>query len=318
MKLLATFFLLQFLLFQGILYAQDIQYVMAESGLNMRNSAGTSGEKIGKLALGTEVEVVAYTGTSFTISDNGKEIKGEWVEVKARNGALANKSGFVFNGFLGEISPPVPMEILVTGTFHGEDVPSNSASREWLGLFEGEEGFYVSYIEPKLERVRDDMIDGEGEKTGWEVSTSREDKCILLVAGMAVNEGKVDYYPVEDKSPLPGSSIFIEGPKVPTSLYVTGTVELVDYGLLMKDYALTLRSGKGAEDYTQSFLHIEHLEETRVEIIWSGDIDRDGKLDLLINISHHYNLYQPTLYLSSRAEKGKLLRRMASFRATGC
>ena len=97
MKLLAKFFLLQFLLFQGILPAQDIQYVLAESGLNMRSSAGTSGEKIGKLALGTEVEVLAYTGSSLTISDNGKEIKGEWVEVKARNGALATKKGFVFS-----------------------------------------------------------------------------------------------------------------------------------------------------------------------------------------------------------------------------
>ncbi|MEM7514758.1 MAG: SH3 domain-containing protein, partial [Bacteroidota bacterium] len=278
MKLLAKFFLLQFLLFQGILHAQDIQYVLAGSGLNMRNSAGTSGEKIGKLALGTEVEVVTYTGTSLSISDNGKEIKGEWVEVKARNGALANKNGFVFSGFLGEISPPVPMDILVPGNFHGEDVPPNSGSREWLGLFEGEEGFYVSYIEPKLERVRDDMIDGEGEKTGWEVSTSKEDKCILLVAGLAVGEGKVDHYPIEDKSPLPGSNIFIEGPKSPTSLYVTGTVELIDYGLMMKDYSLTLRSGKGVEDYTQAFLHIEQLEETRVEILWSGDIDRDGEL----------------------------------------
>ncbi|MEL6193796.1 MAG: SH3 domain-containing protein, partial [Bacteroidota bacterium] len=253
MKLLAKFFLLQFLLFQGLLHAQDIQYVLAENGLNMRNSAGTNGEKIGKLALGTEVEVVAYTGNSLSISDNGKEIKGEWVEVKARNGALANKSGFVFSGFLGEISPPVPMAILVPGTFHGEDVPPNSGSREWLGLFEGEEGFYVSYVEPKLERVRDDMIDGEGKKTGWEVSTSKEDTCILLVAGLAVNEGTVDHYPIEDKSPLPGSNIYIEGPKVPTSLYVTGTVELVDYGLLMKDYALTLRSGKGEEDNTQAF-----------------------------------------------------------------
>ncbi|MEM6766318.1 MAG: SH3 domain-containing protein [Bacteroidota bacterium] len=318
MKVIGKVILLQFLLFQAILYAQDIQYVVAESGLNMRNSPRTSGEKIGKLALGTEVEVVAHSGIFFTLTDDGKEIKGEWVEVNARNGALARKRGFVFSGFLGEISPPVPMEILVPGTFHGEDVPSNSASREWLGLFEGEDGFYVSYIEPKLERVHDGMVDGEGEKTGWAVSTDKEDTCILLVAGLAVDEGKIDHYPVEDRSPLPGSNIFIEGPKVPTSLYVTGIVELVNYGLLMKDYSLTLRAGKGAEDYTQGFLHIEHLEETRVDILWSGDIDRDGKIDFLINTSHHYNLYQPTLFLSSRAEKGKLLRRMASFRATGC
>ena len=100
MKLLAKFFLLQFLLFQGILHAQDIQYVLAESGLNMRNSAGTSGEKIGKLALGTEVEVVAHSGIFFTLTDDGKEIKGEWVEVNARNGALARKRVFVFSGFL--------------------------------------------------------------------------------------------------------------------------------------------------------------------------------------------------------------------------
>ncbi len=51
---------------------------------------------------------------------------------------------------------------------------------------------------------------------------------------------------------------------------------------------------------------------------WAGDIDRDGQLDLLIDTSDHYNVSQPTLFLSSQAKKDQLVGVAALLRSVGC
>ena len=50
---------------------------------------------------------------------------------------------------------------------------------------------------------------------------------------------------------------------------------------------------------------------------WVGDLDRDGELDFLIDVSGHYNAYQPTLFLSSVGKDGKV-GIFASFWGVGC
>ncbi|MDH3869752.1 MAG: hypothetical protein OET08_10295, partial [Desulfuromonadales bacterium] len=53
-------------------------------------------------------------------------------------------------------------------------------------------------------------------------------------------------------------------------------------------------------------------------VLWAGDLDRDGRLDLLLDLTTHYNVSAPTLLLSSMAGKSKLVRPAAIFRTTGC
>jgi hypothetical protein len=54
-------------------------------------------------------------------------------------------------------------------------------------------------------------------------------------------------------------------------------------------------------------------------ILWAGDLDRDGKLDFYMD---YYNYEKggigTGLYLSSEAEKGKLVKQVASFGTAGC
>ena len=52
--------------------------------------------------------------------------------------------------------------------------------------------------------------------------------------------------------------------------------------------------------------------------MWAGDLDGDGKLDLLLNLSTHYNLDSHRLFLSSMAKKGQLVGEAAVFDAVGC
>jgi hypothetical protein len=53
-------------------------------------------------------------------------------------------------------------------------------------------------------------------------------------------------------------------------------------------------------------------------LLFAGDLDRDGHLDLILDATDHYNVGRPTLYLSSPARDGELVRRVAVNESVGC
>lgn len=56
----------------------------------------------------------------------------------------------------------------------------------------------------------------------------------------------------------------------------------------------------------------------RWQLLWAGDLDGDRRLDLLIDLTWHYNLSQRMLFLSSVAAPGRLLRKVGLFETIGC
>lgn len=54
-------------------------------------------------------------------------------------------------------------------------------------------------------------------------------------------------------------------------------------------------------------------DEPHFEIRWAGDIDRDGRLDLLATFSPKYSYFPQRLWLSSRAAKGALVRAVSLY-----
>lgn len=55
------------------------------------------------------------------------------------------------------------------------------------------------------------------------------------------------------------------------------------------------------------------------EIVWAGDLDRDGNLDLVVNAGFHYNIISSfELFLSSEAKDGDLLKSVTYFQSVGC
>ena len=56
----------------------------------------------------------------------------------------------------------------------------------------------------------------------------------------------------------------------------------------------------------------------RPQIIWAGDLDRDGKLDLLLNLTTHYNTTRLVLFLSSQAKSENLMEVVGELTTTGC
>ena len=53
-------------------------------------------------------------------------------------------------------------------------------------------------------------------------------------------------------------------------------------------------------------------------LLFAGDLDRDGELDLLFDTTDHYNVSRPALFLSSQAGPGELLGEAARYESVGC
>jgi hypothetical protein len=58
--------------------------------------------------------------------------------------------------------------------------------------------------------------------------------------------------------------------------------------------------------------------DLKINIIFAGDIDGDGILDLILDISQNYNAYSPTLYLSKPADQKEVLKPIGGHTSFGC
>jgi len=83
-----------------------------------------------------------------------------------------------------------------------------------------------------------------------------------------------------------------------------------DESLEAYDYRIFLR--KESDKTTQLLTHIEQLEHGKPTVCFAGDIDGDGKLDLLIDESRNYEHYKMKLFLSSFAEEGEFVKAVAA------
>jgi len=77
------------------LKAQQIEYVKAKNGLNLRAEPNLNSNKLGKLDFGAPVTLLDRTETQLSVEDQGSTIRGNWVKVK-----YESIIGFVFDGYL--------------------------------------------------------------------------------------------------------------------------------------------------------------------------------------------------------------------------
>ena len=90
------------------IYSQEYYVITAQNGLNVRSEPNLSSEKQGKIPFGVVVQKVAETNSELIITENGKEIKGNWVKIKYDNYLYLvseetepNQSeGYVFDAYL--------------------------------------------------------------------------------------------------------------------------------------------------------------------------------------------------------------------------
>ena len=217
------------------------------------------------------------------------------------------------------------VELLHAGSFHGDEVDAETGER-WQGLYPNGDGFEVRALILQVETVYDEMVDGLGDPpTGRRVTTPFstadrtgvwDDAVVLFQRGRPVPSGAVDasfhgYEPLQSGYRVlslgdQGYELaVVEGPEVPN--------EWIE-GPYRPERVLTLSDGLAF----QPLSHLVDRDGGEAVLLWAGDLDGDGRLDLLTDESDHYNLSRTTLYLSSHAAPGALVGRAGRWETTGC
>lgn len=236
------------------------------------------------------------------------------------------KRTFVVLVSLGLLSFPQPslgvsdssVRLLLTGQFHGDEISAESGET-WYGLFADGDGFKLVATRIEVAIVEDAIMDAEGEKTGKEVSLEFEGEPLFLV------RGSEDFQAGPVKTAFRGAKFLYPGQSEVMTLAPSKYFRLSAFGEALdglyeaelKDYTLKFVQGQGEK---QTIVRYEQLYslDGRPELLWAGDLDRDGKLDLFFNLTDHYNVMGYTLFLSSKSGEGEYLRKVAELILTGC
>lgn len=202
----------------------------------------------------------------------------------------------------------LPVKMLFPGEFHSAEVPYRSGER-WLGLVRERGETILKWTTIDVKPVKDPTLQDT------EVSVRNSSSAIFLLKGakdlqpdnvgtMFVAEDHPEFM-IDDCSDL-RSSFRIRG------MFWRLCIENSDgNGFPQKSSSLKL-SGPAFDPITLTSLP-NGCDDCSWKLIWVGDLDQDSRPDLLIDVSSHYNSYEPTLFLSSKDYAV-----YASFHGVGC
>ncbi len=229
--------------------------------------------------------------------------------VKKIDTILTKYHGLVLREALGTS----PIKILTTSRFHDEELWPEAQTQTWIGLFRNDNSHFLRRVEPTFERVQDMIMDGEGEKTGWKVSTDHDAQCILLITGTELGEGPVPTLGSKVAISI-GDTLDVDLEIEPTQIILGGT----NQDGFVNDYRLMLQSQSEGILKQQVLIDESQYVASMINIIWAGDLDGDDRLDLIIDTSNHENVTAPTLFLSSEATGDALVKPVAIHWTVGC
>lgn len=253
---------------------------------------------------------------------------------------LAIMAFFSVQHLLAEDAP-----LLLEGDISTQDVPASSGN--WYGLY-GQEGRYTLMpvdiaIEP-YHHPAGDSEDIKSDKTKWSGRTltakprsavEENSELLILVQLASLKAGSVSTaFPenesFEDRvagsfSPLRSLNVKLGETHYRLAGEFSGgaceiqlEIDTADAKNRMPAQLITSRSPDSGTDYSTLPFQAAICSRENPQVLWVGDMDRDGKADLLLE-TYHDSTYTRTLFLSSLAEEGKLVKRVGTFtRPTGC
>ncbi len=205
--------------------------------------------------------------------------------------------------------------ILELHDYHGDEVTASTKS-EWMGLFPQKDGqFVLKPTKVSITRVRDEIIDEDPKaKTGKRISVPGKEKPTYLFSGIpGLEAGPVITSRVNKKEHLQiNYHLKLNVGNAEANLIIKGKKKDKEY---YSDYSITLESG----GVKQQLVYSRQISiDTSPSLMWCGDLDGDGKMDLIMDTTTNYNVSDVTLFLSSKAKPGKLVKQVAHQYSTGC
>ncbi|MDM7921673.1 MAG: VCBS repeat-containing protein [Pyrinomonadaceae bacterium] len=197
--------------------------------------------------------------------------------------------------------------------YHGDEVAARTGET-WFGLFGNEHGSEVRRTKVIVKPAEDPVVDSPGEMTGKSVRVRGKDQPVFLFRNADfIKEGRVLTLSARSDRYDHNETFYLSNGFERT--YRLGENE---YRLWVTGGANSLRLNLSTGDTQQLVFSVAAIGDATWDLIWVGDIDGDGKLDLLANLPTFYNFGQTRLFVSSKADPGKLVKQVALFHTTGC
>jgi hypothetical protein len=207
------------------------------------------------------------------------------------------------------------IQLLETGQFHGGEVGAKTGER-WLGLFPVANGLALLPTTISVDAVVDPIVDGDDtqKKSGKKVMVHRDSNPVFLLKGATMLQPGAVVTSFEEQKSLGNAAMIdleLKGKRYQLKV-ISQDPQPQDY--LLQNTKLVLTTGRTS----QTLISLKQHDDGGWFLFWAGDIDRDGKLDLYLDLSNHYNVSRRVLFLSSQAGKGKLVKELVRFETVGC
>lgn len=205
------------------------------------------------------------------------------------------------------------LEILLPKEYRdfGKENDVNGLTNKWLDLYQKNGKYYVGKADYTISR-------GYSECSGDSTRIiNSKNKSLLLIGNSRLAQGEIETVKLVKNKIWPKEKLKFRFGHKEYTLRAEGKVlssEKVhtDNGEELyqnvKDYKLYLSASNSPETL---FLEEKSFNDTFVELLFIGDIDRDGKPDFIFGANRDYEEERVILYLSSEAKKGKLIKKAA-------
>lgn len=232
------------------------------------------------------------------------------------------KKGWAFGEFLVTHNPTFPYSLLSEKNLlkHGNSVPQNFTS-QWWGVFRkySSDPSYLQQVcvaTATRASVFDDVVETYA-------IVPNGDQCTFLVRNIPnLREGILEE----------GSFARLDLPEIASEddkeRGIIEDVASIRYSLKFKKSMFMLDGEKNSNGFRIVLYSKKYPRQVLFSsitdndgswgIVWFGDIDFDGKPDLLIQATAHYNNSNFMLFLSSFAEQGECVGFFTSFATSGC
>lgn len=218
-----------------------------------------------------------------------------------------------------------PQLALPGEAFHGDEVPARNGETWWALVVDGKAARLQSSV-LTVAAVEDPVLDEAGQATGRSVAAPGLQPLVLLRGIAALKAGPVPLaldLP-EARALTPNETIALVLGERRWSLSNRCTTVAADTGSEDPrphlDCTIVLDDGQRVQELApggQSSIEPGEPPSTEASLLFAGDLDHDGQVDLLIDTSDHDNLDRPTLFLSGAGKDGQL-KQVAQQELTGC
>lgn len=203
------------------------------------------------------------------------------------------------------------LRVLIPTTYREweDKYPVDHLAKDWIELYHKNGRYYLQQADYKIEN-------GSDACSGSDTKTIIPKKDVLLFMNLTdIALGEIHAAKISKSKIWPKEKTVLKFNGTEYFLRAEGnilsgdeTADPEDRFHDVENYKLYISTGTTPETL---FLEQESFEDTFIELLFAGDIDRDGKLDFIVSAPRNYEEHRVVLYLSSKAKAGRLVKEAA-------